>query len=163
MDQTYPDSMCDVVLSQARQNGELVTNPQEDFNTPAMRGSMQQILSENLGQYVVCEFLVGTQGMTQKEGILYSVGRSYITLYEEKTFTFAICDIFSLKFVTFYMPGQRPGQTGSINVPTINVPGIGTVPIGPHGLGTRGTRSGTLPMNGGTLPMNNGSRMMTGY
>ena len=73
-----------------------------------MRGSMQQILSENLGQFVVCEFLIGTQAMTRKEGILYSVGRSYLTLYEEVNMNYVVCDIFSIKFVTFYLPGRRP-------------------------------------------------------
>ena len=108
MNQFYPDGMRDIALNRANENGGLVTPPDENFNTDAMRGSMQQILSDNLGNFVVCEFLVGTQAMTQKEGILYSVGRSYLTLYEELTQTFVVCDIFSVKFVTFYFPGQRP-------------------------------------------------------
>ena len=33
---------------------------QPNFNTEEMRGSMQQILSENVGEYVVIEFLIGT-------------------------------------------------------------------------------------------------------
>lgn len=136
MNQLYPDAMCDVNLSRANENGGLVSPPEEDFATDSMRGSMQQMLSDNLGLYVVCEFLVGTQAMTQKEGILYNVGRSFLTLYDEISQDFVVCDIFSLKFVTFYMPGQRPGQIGGSTVPTVNVPGVGNVPSGPFGLGT---------------------------
>lgn len=83
--------------------------PQEDFNTEEMRGSMQYILSMNIGNYVVCEFLIGTQEMVRKQGMLYFVGRSYVTLYDEAVNNFIVCDIFSVKFVYFYMPGDRPG------------------------------------------------------
>lgn len=88
----------------------IVTPPEGDFNTEAFVGSMQQILSDNLGQYVVIEFLIGTQGMTTKQGILYAVGRSYVVLYEEVNRNYVVCDIFSVKFVTFYLPGERPAM-----------------------------------------------------
>lgn len=150
MSQFYPDGMCEMNLSKARESGGLVTPPPEDFSTEAMRGSMQEILSENLGQYVVCEFVVGTQGMTRKEGILYDVGRSYLTLYEEDAQIFIVCDIFSIKFVTFYLPGQRPGRPGSAvpSVPTVNIPGLGGVPAGPYGLGTGTVRPGSVGAQG---------------
>ncbi len=81
----------------------------EDFNAqPGFQGSMQQFLSENIGNFVRIEFLIGTQAMTSREGILYSVGASYVILYEESSRTFVLCDIFSIKFVTFYFPGDRP-------------------------------------------------------
>lgn len=111
MPQLFPDGMREVILNRVDENGSINTPPEEDFNTEAMQGSMQQFLSENLGIYVVIEFLIGTQAITRKEGILYSVGRSVVTLYEELSQTFVVCDIFSVKFVTFYLPGQRPGRT----------------------------------------------------
>ncbi len=80
----------------------------EDFNTPAFQGSMQQFLAQNIGNFVVIDFLIGTQAMTSRQGILYSVGAAYVILYEETSNTFVVCDIFSIKFVTFYFPGQRP-------------------------------------------------------
>lgn len=107
-------------LAAAGQNGSIATPPQQDFNTPAMEGSMQQLLADNLGQYVVVEFLIGTQTTVQKGGILYAVGTSVITLYQELTQTFITCDIFSIKFVTFYLPGHRPWQ--------VNFPSAGPVP-----------------------------------
>lgn len=114
MAQFYPDGMRDVNLNtvSASNNGNFATPPPQDFNTEAMRGSMQQVLSENLGEFVVVEFLIGTQSMQKKQGILYSVGTSFVALYEEITQTFVVCDIFSIKFVTFYLPGQRPGMSG---------------------------------------------------
>ncbi|MEG1878570.1 MAG: hypothetical protein RR211_02960 [Pseudoflavonifractor sp.] len=114
--------------------------PADPFDTEAMQGSLQQLLSKNLGEYVVVEFLIGTQSMTNKQGILYGVGRSTITLFEEPDRTFVVCDIFSIKFVTFYLPGQRPGQTGVIpnglqdimRHPDYNPPQIpGTVVLSP--------------------------------
>ena len=98
---------------QNQQSETITTPPQSDFDTPAFQGSMQQILSENLGQFVVIEFLIGTQAMTEKMGILYSVGRGFVVLYEELQNRYVVCDIFSIKFVTFYEPGIRP--RGSYN------------------------------------------------
>lgn len=87
----------------------IVTPPEGDFNTEAFQGSMQQILSDNIGQFVVCEFIIGTgPALTVKEGVLYSVGRSFLVLYEELNRNYVVCDMFSIKFVTFYLPGQRP-------------------------------------------------------
>ncbi len=113
-------------LAAAEENGSITTPPQQDFDTPAMEGSMQQFLSENLGQYVVIEFLVGTQTLTARAGILYAVGTSVVTLYQELSQTFVTCDIFSIKFVTFYLPGRRPWQManplfggGTMNQPSM--------------------------------------------
>ncbi len=90
-------------------SSELNVPAAENFNdNPAFQGSIQQFLSDNIGNFVVIEFLIGTQAMTSRQGILYSVGTSYVILYEEVSRTFIMCDIFSIKFVTFYLPGQRP-------------------------------------------------------
>ena len=69
---------------------------------------MQMILSQNIGNFVVIEFLIGTGQMVRKQGILYFVGRSFVTLYDEPSNNFIVCDIFSIKFVYFYMPNDRP-------------------------------------------------------
>lgn len=81
---------------------------QEDFDTEEMRGSMQLILSQNIGNFVVIEFLIGTGEIVRKQGMLYLVGRSFVTLYDEPVNNFIVCDIFSVKFVYFYMPNERP-------------------------------------------------------
>lgn len=82
--------------------------PQEEFDSEEMRGTMQMILSQNIGNFVVIEFLIGTEQMMRKQGMLYLVGRSFVTLYDEPANNFIICDIFSIKFVYFYMPNDRP-------------------------------------------------------
>lgn len=117
MAQFYPDGMREVNLNtvNTNSNGNFVTPPPQDFNTEAMQGSIQHVLSENIGEYVVVEFLIGTQTTTQKQGILYAVGTSFLVLYEETSQTFVVCDIFSVKFITFYLPGQRPGASGNGN------------------------------------------------
>lgn len=111
---TMPTQGDPVETTENASSGTITTPPQSDFDNPAFQGSMQQILSENLGQFVVIEFLIGTQAMTEKMGILYSVGRGFVVLYEELQNRYVVCDIFSIKFVTFYEPGQRPrGYNGN--------------------------------------------------
>ena len=75
-----------------------------EMSSAAYNGSMQQILQENAGNYVICEFLVGTQEMERKEGILYSVGVSFLVLYGVYSHEYIVCDFYSLKFVTFLDP-----------------------------------------------------------
>lgn len=90
------------------------TPPQQDFDSEEMQGSLQQILSRNIGEYVVVEFLIGTQMIMRKQGLLYMVGTSYVTLYDDQQREYIICDLFSIKFVYFYYPGDRPRQNFNI-------------------------------------------------
>ena len=92
--------------------------PQQSFNSPEMIGSMQRILAQNVGEYVVIEFLIGTEQIIRKQGMLYFVGRSFVTLYDENVNNFIVCDIFSVKFVYFYMPGDRPRYNYNLLPPT---------------------------------------------
>ncbi len=86
---------------------EFVVPPTESFNNETMQGSMQQILAANIGTIVNCDLLIGTGNLIRKEGILYSVGRSYFTLMDTPSGgRYTVCDIFSLKFITFIHPGQ---------------------------------------------------------
>ena len=103
----------------------------QNFNTPAMDGSLQQFLADNLGSYVVVEFLVGTQILVQKAGILYALGSSILTLFEEISETFVTCDIYSVKFVTFYLPGHRPWQLSN---PLFSQSGVGNSNLFPGGI-----------------------------
>ena len=72
------------------------TPPQPSFDSEEMRGSMQAILAQNIGEYVVIEFLIGTENIVRKQGMLYFVGRSFVTLYDEHVNNFIVCDIFSV-------------------------------------------------------------------
>lgn len=88
--------------------------PQQVFDSQEMKGSMQLILSQNIGEYVVIEFLIGTERLMRKQGLLYLVGTSYVTLFDDQNNNFIVCDIFSIKFVYFYYPGQRPQRNYNI-------------------------------------------------
>lgn len=107
----FPDGSCSMINFNA--------TPQEKFDSEEMIGSMQYILAQNIGQFVVVEFLIGTQEIVRKQGMLYRVGRSFLTLYDESANNFIICDIFAVKFVYFYVPGDRPKNNYN-TLPTMN-------------------------------------------
>ena len=74
----------------------------------AYQGSIQQIMRDNIGEYMDVEFLIGTGGLTTRSGILSNVGVSYIVLYDRQNDRYMICDLYSIKFVTIYNPaGNR--------------------------------------------------------
>lgn len=91
-------------------NDQFSAPPQQSFNSPDMEGSVQKVLTNNIGQYVVIEFLIGTQSIVRKQGILYLVGTSYVVLYDDVINNYIVCDLYSIKFTYFYYPGQRPNQ-----------------------------------------------------
>ena len=82
-------------------NGSFTVPPDQDFNTMSFQGSMQQVLQENVGNYVIVEFLIGTGSLTSRQGLLYYVGTQFLVLYDEFESRYVVCDIFSVKFVTF--------------------------------------------------------------
>ena len=108
-----------------------VGNPQN--TEEAYLGSFQAALQNNLGYFVVIEFLIGTDSLTEKEGILYAVGNNFVTLYEQETDRYIVCDLFSIKFVTFFRQrpttnrGNRLGYESSGNNNNVNSYG-GMVP-----------------------------------
>ena len=68
--------------------------------------SLAQKLSDNIGLFVVCEFFTGSLGVRQ--GILSEVGLDYIVLYDDIQGFYTICDLYSLKFATFYNSRVTP-------------------------------------------------------
>ena len=98
------------VNNQQWYNGGISTNQpmnNELLNTTAYRGSMQSILAQNVGQRVIVDFLIGTTNMVRKEGILYAVGVSYLTLYNPRDETYVVCDLYAIQFVTFLNDTSR--------------------------------------------------------
>ena len=81
--------------------GGFTVPPDQDFNTLSFQGSMQQVLQENVGKYVIVEFLIGTGSLTSRQGMLYYVGSQFLVLYDEFESRYVVCDIFAVKFVTF--------------------------------------------------------------
>ncbi len=84
--------------------------PTPDFSTTVLQGGMQQILSQNLGQYVICEFMTGNDTKETRAGILYYVGASYLVLFDDADQNYLLCDTYPLRFVTFTTPEQRPAD-----------------------------------------------------
>ncbi|MBO5231348.1 MAG: hypothetical protein J6B88_01875 [Clostridia bacterium] len=72
----------------------------------AYQGSIQQIMRDNIGEYMDVEFLIGTSGLTTRSGQLTNVGVSYIVLYDRSKDRYMICDLYSIKFVTIYDPNR---------------------------------------------------------
>jgi len=76
-------------------------------NCHPTEGSVGEVLLRCVGRHVTVEFLVGTDTMIPKSGILYEVGMSYITLYDEAAGAYTICDFYAIKFVTLADPAKR--------------------------------------------------------
>lgn len=69
---------------------EILTN---NIFTPAF-------LREQIGKLVRVEFLIGTNNLVDRVGILEDVGASYILLRSLESNTLVYADIYSIKFVT---------------------------------------------------------------
>lgn len=62
----------------------------------------QGYLKTQIGKRVRIEFLIGTNSLQDRTGTIQEVGISYIIISQEETNTRLLCDIYSIKFVTFY-------------------------------------------------------------
>lgn len=95
----------------ANSNFTRPTETNQDFNqSPAYPGSWQQVLRNNEGQYCIIDFLIGTENLVSKEGILYDVGVSFVVLYEPRSGNYIVCDLYSIKFVSFVQSGVAPAS-----------------------------------------------------
>ena len=76
---------------QLNQNSpEILTN---NIYTPAF-------LRENIGKLMRVEFLIGTNNLLDRTGVLLDVGASYILLRALESDVITYCDIYSIKFIT---------------------------------------------------------------
>ena len=74
---------------------EILTNP---IYTPAF-------LREQIGKLMRVEFLIGTNNLVDRIGILADVGASYILLRSFENDSLVYCDIYSIKFITISTTG----------------------------------------------------------
>lgn len=93
-------------LFNTNMSAEQIANPQT--NEEAFQASLLGLLEKGRGYYVIVEFLIGTQNMVIKDGILTGVGNNFITLYQEEEDRYVVCDLFSVKFVNFYDARSKP-------------------------------------------------------
>jgi len=59
-------------------------------------------LRTQIGRPVKVDFLIGTNTLVDKTGILIGVGANYILLNESETDDIVACDFYNIKFVKFY-------------------------------------------------------------
>lgn len=71
---------------------------------PVIQGTeyTQGYLKTQIGKRVRIEFLIGTSSLQDRTGTIEDVGISYIIISQEETNTRLLCDIYSIRFVTFY-------------------------------------------------------------
>ena len=83
---------------------EILTN---NIYTPAF-------LREQIGKLMRVEFLIGTNNLTDRIGILEDVGASYILLRSVESDNLIYCDIYSIKFVTIASSGWWGGMNNQM-------------------------------------------------
>lgn len=74
---------------------EILTN---NIYTPAF-------LRQQIGKLMRVEFLIGTNMLVDRIGILQDVGASYIVLRSFENDSLVYCDIYSIKFITISTTG----------------------------------------------------------
>ena len=65
-------------------------------------------LQTAIGYYVTCDFLIGTQIIETRDGILAKVGTNFLTLYQPDLERYIVCDLYALKFITIYNTTSVP-------------------------------------------------------
>ena len=63
---------------------------------------MNGLLRTQIGRPVQVEFLVGTNNMVTRSGILLAVGANFILINEAETDDILACDFYNIKFIRFY-------------------------------------------------------------
>ena len=95
-------------------------------------GTVRQLLARYLGQYVICELLIGLRSMTVRDGVLVEVGKEYFTLQDPTSSSMTSCDLYSLKFVT--VPQTAPQGASGVRPPAQGTAGHGMpIPAGAAG------------------------------
>ena len=82
-------------------------------NREAYMASLRSLLSRNVGYFIVCTFLVGTQQSVTWQGILHTVGSDYLVLYQPENERYVSCDLYALKFAQFHNVKSTPYCAGS--------------------------------------------------
>ena len=89
---------------------EILTN---NIYTPAF-------LREQIGKLMRVEFLIGTNNLTDRIGVLEDVGASYILLRSVESNNLIYCDIYSIKFITISSTGWYGNMNNQMNSSMMN-------------------------------------------
>ncbi len=82
------------------ENEENITNSQDIPESLKNTIYTPAFLKKYIGRLVKVEFLIGSNYLEDRTGILLEVGASYIVLRAVQDNNLLYCDIFSIKFVT---------------------------------------------------------------
>lgn len=83
-------------------------NVQIDQNSPEILTNSiytPAFLREQIGKLMRVEFLIGTNNLVDRIGILQDVGASYILLRSLESDSLVYCDIYAIKFITISRRG----------------------------------------------------------
>jgi hypothetical protein len=67
----------------------------------AEKGYIPYYLATHIGKNVRAEFIIGTNQYFDKVGIISEVGINYFVLHDVCSGNYVMCDLYSVKFVTF--------------------------------------------------------------
>lgn len=107
----YPYAPDITAITPYAQPAPAVTAPSPvDVVTPAPApvlaniGYLQAYLRTLIGRSVRIDFLIGTNTLIDRGGVLTDVGISYVVLRETETGNDVVADLYSIKFVTVFNP-----------------------------------------------------------
>lgn len=81
-------------------NNQIITNEQSQPETLTNTAYTPAFLKRYIGRLVRIEFLIGSNYLDDRSGILMEVGASYVLLRSIQDRNLLYCDIYSIKFVT---------------------------------------------------------------
>ena len=87
------------------------TPPRREFYENGTEDRIEMLgeqLQTAIGYYVTCDFLIGTQIIETRDGILAKVGTNFLTLYQPDLERYIVCDLYALKFITIYNSTSVP-------------------------------------------------------
>lgn len=98
-------------------------NPNQQDNWPETLKNpiyTPAFLREQIGKLMRVEFLIGTNNLVDRIGVLEDVGASYILLRSFENDSLVYCDIYSIKFITisttaFYGTTMNNAMGGTMN------------------------------------------------
>ncbi len=91
--------------------GDMTANRPSPTPNPEDQDTFAEILSANIGAYVLIQFLIGTTSLVDKEGYLYAVGQNFVTIYEPLDDRYVVCDLYAVKFVSIF--NSLPAGSGA--------------------------------------------------
>ena len=95
------------------ENRQLLNPNQQDNWPETLKNPIYTpaFLREQIGKLMRVEFLIGTNNLVDRIGVLEDVGASYILLRSFENDSLVYCDIYSIKFITI----SKTGVYGTMN------------------------------------------------